>query len=140
MDTRTARWLQIKRLNERELERLHALERAAGNEGGLKRLDKGQYSGYVVATAVAFMTIVNERLGPYWDKAKAETDRETEVKAFERHIYPLWRSVTDPANTLHPNDLAALHAADRVIHRDDWVINRHAGGPQASSAMAQVLG
>jgi len=138
MDTNTARWMQLKRLNAGELSKFHALERAAGNPGGLVADKDGAWQGYVAARAWAFLSRLNDQLGPFWNKNKQETERAAEVREFERRVYPLWRGHLDPANTVHKNALEALHAADRAIHAADFTVNREAGGPLAGSATAQV--
>lgn len=134
MDHRTARWMSLKRLSSQQLARFHALEKKAGNENGVMADAAGNWAAY----ATSYLARANERLGPFWARAKTEEEREKEVQAFERHIYPLWSPLLEPGNSSYSSDLAALHAADFAIYRDDYVVNREAGAPQASSAAAQV--
>lgn len=136
MDHRTARWMQLKRIKPTEVEKFHALERSVKVEHGIVTNKAGQTS----APALVYLTRLNAMLGPYWDRAKLEEDRAREVSGFERHIYMLWAPILQPSNPKYSTDLEALHAADLAIIRDDYVINRHAGGPQVSSRIGVVYG
>ena len=138
MDGHTARWMRLKRLTPGEVEKFHDMERRgdgkSGNPWGFVRAA----DGHVTARAASLLSVLDDRLGAYWNRNKTEADRAAEVRTFERHAARLTYRILAADNPGYDSDLAALHAADRAVLKDDYEINREGGAPIASAALDAV--
>jgi len=131
MDSNTARWMQILRFDSGQLQAIHAEELACYN---------GRGRGYAreswrFASHHLFERF-NSDLGPFWDKAKPDNEREDITRSVEaacrKIAYPFLMSPK-------LNEIEAQHAADGAIWRkaDEISMDRNAG-PKRSPELERL--
>ena len=129
MDSDIARWMQLKRFTREEIEKLHSFEFRFDAEWKSYMADVASGKRPYVFNGVrswrerslVIFDLLNKKIGPYWDKRKAEDERAFEVNKFISKSYPIWRPIFDQIGkgfteleTMHKADIAIWAGIDQI--------------------------
>lgn len=137
MNGEEARFMQLKRLSQEEVQKLHDLERAAGlrwREAAAKgTLEAWESRGEGWRSVGSAYLARLARVQPaFWDPRMPETERARVVAAFMEH--PSVRRAFKMLDDREKTEFAAQHLADWLVWREAPMVGTRPVNPEAAAS------
>lgn len=121
MNEKESRFLRLKRYSEDDIENLHNRERNAEARWAEFREDRQKRGDGWFCEGIRFMTLLDIRLGSYWDQGKMDEEKAREIATFQ--ACPVVRREFAKLDATDLDELPALHLADWAIFKGGYTPN-----------------